>query len=121
MSQKPIFCAVMPERFEASPGAGPPRHEGWSLALQARRGDHASITPAPGSRVNIALPPAPLRHVPLGALDVEVEERAGGVLYIRSQHPLPAYPDRLTDRLDHYARETPERVFIAERDPSGGW
>ena len=71
--------------------------------------------------VNIAVPPAPLRHVPLGALDVRLEPGAGGAVYIRSQHPLPDYPDRLTDRLDHYAREAPDRVFIAERDASGGW
>src|ERR1700730_1838710 len=71
--------------------------------------------------VNIALPKAPLRHVPLGAIDVTIEPSAGGVLYVRSQHPLPAYPDRLTDRLDHYAVAAPDRVFIAERDASGGW
>jgi len=71
--------------------------------------------------VNIAVPPAPLRHVPLGALDVRLEHGAGGVVYIRSQHPLPDHPDRLTDRLEHYAREAPNRVFIAERDGSGSW
>jgi feruloyl-CoA synthase len=71
--------------------------------------------------VNIAVPPAPLRHVHLGALDVTIEPGAGGVLYVRSKHPLPEYPARLTDRLDHFARETPDRVFIAERDQNGGW
>jgi len=71
--------------------------------------------------VNIALPTAPLRHVTLGALDVDIESGAGGILYVRSKLPLPAYPDRLTDRLDTHARETPDRVFIAERDASGGW
>jgi feruloyl-CoA synthase len=71
--------------------------------------------------VNIAVPPAPLRHVPLGPLDVTLEHGAGGVAYVRSQHRLADYPDRLTDRLDHYARENPDGVFIAERDASGGW
>src|SRR5213078_3851603 len=89
------------------------------IAARARR--RWRITAASGSRVNIALPSAPLRHVPLGTFDVEVEPGAGGVLYVRATHPLAAYPDRLTDRLDHYAGEAPDRVFIAERDASGGW
>src|SRR5690349_13243063 len=70
--------------------------------------------------VNILLPPAPLRHVALGALDATLEPGAGGVVYVRSRHPLPDYAERLTDRLDHYASEAPDRVFIAERDASGG-
>ena len=34
---------------------------------------------------------------------------------------LGEYPVRLTDRLHHWARLEPNRIFMAERDASGGW
>ena len=48
-------------------------------------------------------------------------ERRGDVLYARSPHPLPAYPARLTDQLEHWAAEAPDRAFLCRRDASGGW
>ena len=35
--------------------------------------------------------------------------------------PLGEYPVRLTDRLHHWARLEPNRIFMAERGASGGW
>jgi feruloyl-CoA synthase len=63
----------------------------------------------------------PLRPVRLGAPDVVVERRSDGAILMRSPHPLPAHPKRLTDRLAHWAKEAPGRVFLAQRSPSGGW
>ena len=37
------------------------------------------------------------------------------------KQPLGDYPVRLTDRLHHWANAEPNRVFMAERDSSGGW
>ncbi len=71
--------------------------------------------------MTIELSSAPLRPVSLAALDVDVATGVGGALYLRSRLPLPPYPDRLTDRLEHHAREVPGRIFIAERDAAGGW
>src|SRR4029077_6379833 len=34
---------------------------------------------------------------------------------------LPGYPDKLTDRLVHWAHVAPERVFMAERAADGSW
>ena len=59
--------------------------------------------------------PARVRAVALGTDDVEIERRFDGSLRLRSPHSLSAYPDRLTERLAHWAREAPERTFLAQR------
>jgi feruloyl-CoA synthase len=64
---------------------------------------------------------APLRPVRLGAAAVEIERRADGAMVLRSPRPLDAYPQRLTERLAHWANAAPERIFLAQRDRSGAW
>jgi len=63
----------------------------------------------------------PARAVRLGPTDVEVERRADGTLLMRSPHPLPAYPVKLTERLEYWAARTPDRVLFAQRDAAGAW
>lgn len=63
----------------------------------------------------------PLRPVRLGPADVVVERRDDGAILLRSPHPLPEYPKNLTQRLVHWAAAAPDRVFLAQRDASGGW
>jgi feruloyl-CoA synthase len=63
----------------------------------------------------------PLRPVRLGPPDVVVERRSDGAIVMRSPHPLSPYPQNLTQRLVHWAKAAPERVFLAQRDASGGW
>ena len=46
---------------------------------------------------------APIRAVRLGPQDVTVERRADGTLILRSPEPLGPYPDKITERLDHWA------------------
>jgi feruloyl-CoA synthase len=66
--------------------------------------------------------PAPrFRAVHLGPREVVVERRADGALLLRSPHQLGPYPTKLTERLEFWAAETPDRVFFAQRDASGGW
>ena len=60
------------------------------------------------------------RSVRLASQTVVAERRAGNV-YLRSPDPLPAYPRKLTERLDHWAGHAPERVFLAQRGPDGAW
>ena len=57
----------------------------------------------------------PTRKVALGAKDVAVERRAGGILHLRSPHSLGPYPRKLSERLEHWAAVAPERVFLAQR------
>ena len=63
----------------------------------------------------------PLRQVLLGPPDVVVERRSDGAILLRSPHPLPAFPQKLTERLVHWAKAAPERVFLAQRDAAGAW
>jgi feruloyl-CoA synthase len=64
---------------------------------------------------------APLRAISFGGPAVTIERRDNGTIYLRPKLALGDYPVRLTDRLHHWARAEPDRVFMAERDASGGW
>ena len=66
-------------------------------------------------------PAAPVRPVRLGPRDVVVDRRPDGTIHLTSPHPLPPYPAKLTERLEHWAAAAPERIFLAQRDPAGGW
>ncbi len=67
----------------------------------------------------------PLRPAKLGPADVVVERRADGAILMRSPHPLPRHPQKLTERLTHWATTAPDRVFLAQRDAQrstgSGW
>ena len=76
----------------------------------------------PAARERDPVAAAPLRAVRLAAPDCAVDRRPDGTLLIRVRQELVPYPDRITERLIHWAERTPERVFIADRDPaSGAW
>lgn len=51
--------------------------------------------------------------------DVLVERGAGGVLHLRSPHPLPVFPGKLTEKLEHWASAAPDRVLLAQRSGEG--
>ncbi len=65
------------------------------------------------------IPVPPLRPVRLGPRDFVLERKPGGAIHIRSPHALGRYPDRLTERLLHWAQRAPERIFLAQRDRDG--
>jgi feruloyl-CoA synthase len=64
---------------------------------------------------------APLRPISFGAIGIDIDRRDDGTIYLRSSTPLDDYPQRLTDKLHHWAKTTPDRVFMAERNAAGGW
>ena len=64
---------------------------------------------------------APYRAVRLEKPDLDVTHRADGSILIHSRQRLGPYPDRLTDRLVHWAQKTPDTTLFAARDPSGAW
>ena len=76
-------------------------------SVLARKGDHRAD----------AL--HPLRAISFGDPAVSIDRRADGTIYLRPRTPLGRYPDRLTDRLHHWAGLAPERIFMAERDAAG--
>ena len=64
---------------------------------------------------------APVRQVRFPPAEVETSTRPDGSTVVRPLHPLGPYPDKLTERLDHWAVHAPDRVFLAERDQNGAW
>jgi feruloyl-CoA synthase len=59
--------------------------------------------------------PVPIRPARLGGRDFVLDRKPDGTIYIRSPHKLDSYPDKLTERLVHWATHTPDRVFMADR------
>lgn len=51
----------------------------------------------------------------------DVERRADGSIILRPRNELGEYPARALDMLEHWAREAPDRTFIAQRDATGAW
>src|SRR3954466_2218146 len=69
----------------------------------------------------VAASNAPLRPISFGDPAVNIERRDDGTIYLRPKMPLREYPHRLTERLQHWAKAEPERIFMAERDGGPGW
>jgi feruloyl-CoA synthase len=70
---------------------------------------------------DIAVASGPLRAISFGDPDVSVDRRDDGTIYLRPKKPLGEYPVRLTDRLHHWAKAEPHRIFMAERSAGDGW
>ncbi|MDB6001972.1 MAG: feruloyl-CoA synthase, partial [Rhizobacter sp.] len=66
-------------------------------------------------------PSPPVRHALVGgSVHATVERRADGTSLVRSTEALGEFPQRLTDRLEHWAATAPDRVFAARRTKDGG-
>jgi feruloyl-CoA synthase len=63
---------------------------------------------------------APFASLNLAPAAVDVERRAGGVQVLRSPQPLQPYARCLGEHLERWAREAPDRAFLAER-AGDGW
>ncbi len=57
----------------------------------------------------------PLRPISFGDPEVTIDRRDNGIVYLRPKIPLGDYPQRITDRLHHWAEAAPDRIFMAER------
>ncbi|HEU5020363.1 MAG TPA: feruloyl-CoA synthase [Bryobacteraceae bacterium] len=62
-----------------------------------------------------------MRAVRVIGAAAEFQNRADGTILVRSPHALPAYPDKMTERLDRWAALAPERTFLARRGADGEW
>ena len=58
------------------------------------------------------------RDVLFGPRDVTMTRDAQGVIYVRPVHPLGPYPAKLTEKLDYWAQQAPDRVFMGQRNAS---
>lgn len=63
----------------------------------------------------------PHRQVRFGRAETELSRLADGTILMRSPEPLGPYPEKLTERLVHWARVAPARSFVAQRDAAGAW
>ncbi len=62
------------------------------------------------------------RHASVGGcVSATAEHLPDGSLVLRSTEPLRWFPDRLTDALEQWAAEAPERTLVARRGPDGAW
>ena len=50
-----------------------------------------------------------------------VKTERDGAIYLRSENGLEDYPERMTDRLEHWAQERPQQTWMARRGPDGQW
>jgi feruloyl-CoA synthase len=55
------------------------------------------------------------------AFATKFERRADGSLLLHPVGELAAFPARLVDSLEHWARVAPQRVLVARRDVAGEW
>ncbi|MBW8722608.1 MAG: AMP-binding protein, partial [Polaromonas sp.] len=56
------------------------------------------------------------RPLRFGVTRAVMREGSPGVRYLRADQALKGYPDRITDRLQHWAQAAPERSFMARRE-----
>ncbi len=62
------------------------------------------------------------RALALAPVALDVERRDDGTMILRCREPLDVPTQVVGDWLEHWAREAPERTFLAERGPGGeGW
>lgn len=62
-----------------------------------------------------------IRPAALWSPRITWQDRPDGSIVLRQKDPLGAHPDRMSDRIAHWAEAAPDRVWMTERGPDGGW
>jgi feruloyl-CoA synthase len=57
----------------------------------------------------------------MGHFHPTIDRRPDGTIYLGCRDALGPYPRKITERLEHWARTAPDRIFLAQRDAAGGW
>ncbi|MDR6816356.1 feruloyl-CoA synthase [Neorhizobium sp. 2083] len=63
----------------------------------------------------------PVRDVKLWSPVVGWEERPNGEFVVWREDPLGPYPDKINERLVHWAKTAPDRTWMADREGAGEW
>jgi len=63
----------------------------------------------------------PVRRVNVATVRATFEHRDNGVVHVRSTEALREYPARVSDRLERWAKQSPDRIFLAQRGTDGSW
>jgi len=61
------------------------------------------------------------KEIDLATPHIEREDLREGQFILRSTDPLEPYADNLLQHLEYWADESPDRVFLAQRDDNGDW
>ncbi len=64
---------------------------------------------------------AKMRDVAFWDVDMAWDKRPDGTILVWQRGALPDYPNRLSDKIKHWAEATPDQVWMAERGPDGEW
>ena len=56
---------------------------------------------------------APFRPLTFGVTRASLRDGAAGTRYLMADQPLAPYPERMSDRLKHWAQAAPERSFVS--------
>jgi feruloyl-CoA synthase len=67
----------------------------------------------------VNVPGERLRPVRLAKLHAQARVGPDGSIYVSSTEPLGDYPIRLTERLEHWANQVPDRAFMVQRSADG--
>jgi len=63
----------------------------------------------------------PIRAVRLGRVELAVDRRPDGTIFLHAREKLSSYPEKMTEKLDYWAAQAPDRVLLAQRDAGRGW
>jgi feruloyl-CoA synthase len=63
----------------------------------------------------------PFLEIPVIKTDIRKTHNTDGSIVLKSAIPLGNRPHRMTERLVHWASETPDKVFIGQKDANGNW
>lgn len=60
-------------------------------------------------------------RIDLWAAKISSKTQQDGSILVWQEGELPSYPARLSDRIAHWATQTPDQIWMAERGPDGQW
>lgn len=65
--------------------------------------------------------PVPFKSIHFGPTKTKLYADANGIRHLCLQQPLHPYPEKLTQKLIHWAATKPDHTFIARRNEAGLW
>jgi feruloyl-CoA synthase len=63
----------------------------------------------------------PFRKLRTLKVDIQKSENTEGVSFLKSTVALKSHPHRITQRLVHWAKKTPTKIFLSQRNINGDW
>ena len=68
-----------------------------------------------------SVPKRPVQRVHVAKMRAVFLEGQQGIIHVHSPEPLGPYPARVTDRLEFWAKQAPNRIFLAQRAADDRW